>query len=185
MVPSASRVIADEPPAVRVAGLHKRYGDVTALVETDLTVRPGESFTQLGPSGSGKTTLLRLIAGFERPDGGRIELAGQDVTQVPPFARDVNTVFQDYALFPHMTTAENIEYGLKVHRVGKQVQGPGGQGARHGPARRPRRPHPADAHPGGAGGPDRGRRRADPLRRPPWLAARPSPPPPASGGRRG
>jgi putative spermidine/putrescine transport system ATP-binding protein len=115
-------VIADEPPAVRVAGLHKRYGDVNALAETDLTVRPGEFFTLLGPSGSGKTTLLRLIAGFERPDGGRIELAGQDVTQVPPFARDVNTVFQDYALFPHMTIAENIEYGLKVHRVGKQAR---------------------------------------------------------------
>jgi putative spermidine/putrescine transport system ATP-binding protein len=122
MVPPAPRVIADEPPAVRVAGLHKRYGDVNALAETDLTVRPGEFFTLLGPSGSGKTTLLRLIAGFERPDGGRIELAGQDVTQVPPFARDVNTVFQDYALFPHMTIAENIEYGLKVHRVGKQAR---------------------------------------------------------------
>ena len=73
----------------------------------------------LGPSGSGKTTLLRLIAGFERPDRGRIELGGRDVTRVPPYARDVNTVFQDYALFPHMTVAENIEYGLRVRRVGK------------------------------------------------------------------
>jgi putative spermidine/putrescine transport system ATP-binding protein len=123
MVPTpAPRATADAPPAVRVAGLHKRYGDVNALAATDLTVRPGEFFTLLGPSGSGKTTLLRLIAGFERPDGGSIELAGKDVTRIPPFARDVNTVFQDYALFPHMTIAENIEYGLKVHRVGKQAR---------------------------------------------------------------
>jgi putative spermidine/putrescine transport system ATP-binding protein len=121
MVPTpARRAAADEPPAVHVTGLHKRYGDVTALAATDLTVRPGEFFTLLGPSGSGKTTLLRLIAGFERPDGGRIELAGRDVTGIAPFARDVNTVFQDYALFPHMTVAENIEYGLRVRRVGKQ-----------------------------------------------------------------
>jgi putative spermidine/putrescine transport system ATP-binding protein len=118
----AQHEAADKPPAVRVTGLHKRYGDVTALAETDLTVRPGEFFTLLGPSGSGKTTLLRLIAGFERPDGGGIELAGSDVTGVPPFARDVNTVFQDYALFPHMTIAENIEYGLKVRHVGKQAR---------------------------------------------------------------
>jgi putative spermidine/putrescine transport system ATP-binding protein len=118
----AQRAAADETPAVRVAGLRKRYGDVNALAATDLTVRPGEFFTLLGPSGSGKTTLLRLIAGFERPDGGSIELAGKDVTGVPPFARDVNTVFQDYALFPHMTVAENIEYGLKVRRVGKQAR---------------------------------------------------------------
>jgi putative spermidine/putrescine transport system ATP-binding protein len=117
--PAPRATAADEPPAVRVAGLHKRYGDVNALAATDLTVRPGEFFTLLGPSGSGKTTLLRLIAGFERPDGGSIELAGQDVTRVPPFARDVNTVFQDYALFPHMTVAENIEYGLKVRRAAK------------------------------------------------------------------
>src|SRR5215831_18518813 len=120
MVPTpAKRAIADEPPAVRVAGLHKRYGDVNALADTDLTVRPGEFFTMLGPSGSGKTTLLRLIAGFERPGHGRIELGGRDVTRVPPYDRDVNTVFQDYALFPHMTVAENIEYGLRVRRVGK------------------------------------------------------------------
>ena len=123
MLPTpVQRATADEPSAIRVAGLRKRYGDVTALAATDLTVRPGEFFTLLGPSGSGKTTLLRLIAGFERPDGGSIELAGKDVTGVPPFARDVNTVFQDYALFPHMTIAENIEYGLKVHRVGKQAR---------------------------------------------------------------
>jgi putative spermidine/putrescine transport system ATP-binding protein len=100
-------------------GLRKRYGDVVALADIDLTVQAGEFFTLLGPSGSGKTTLLRLIAGFERPDGGRIELGGTDVTQVPPYSRNVNTVFQDYALFPHMTVAQNIEYGLRVRRVRK------------------------------------------------------------------
>jgi putative spermidine/putrescine transport system ATP-binding protein len=106
-------------PAVHVSGLRKRYGDVVALADIDLAVQSGEFFTLLGPSGSGKTTLLRLIAGFERPDGGRIELGGTDVTQVPPYSRNVNTVFQDYALFPHMTVAQNIEYGLRVRRVPK------------------------------------------------------------------
>jgi putative spermidine/putrescine transport system ATP-binding protein len=121
MVPSEAQPAASSrkaaPAAVRVTGLHKRYGEVTALAETDLEIRQGEFFTLLGPSGSGKTTLLRLIAGFERPDGGRIELGTTDVTWLPPYARDVNTVFQDYALFPHMTIAQNIEYGLKVRRV--------------------------------------------------------------------
>ncbi len=116
---TASGGTPEKEAAVRIAGLHKRFGDVVALGETDLTVRPGEFFTLLGPSGSGKTTLLRLIAGFEQPDGGTIELAGTDVTRIPPYARDVNTVFQDYALFPHMTVAENIEYGLKVRGVPK------------------------------------------------------------------
>ena len=82
-------------------------------------MREGEFFTLLGPSGSGKTTLLRLIAGFETPNAGRIELAGRDVSRVPPYFRDVNTVFQDYALFPHMTVTENVEYGLRVRRVPK------------------------------------------------------------------
>ncbi len=80
----------------------------------DLVVDQGEFFTLLGPSGSGKTTLLRMIAGFERPDAGRIELAGRDVTSVPPHLRDTNTVFQDYALFPHMSVAQNIGYGLRI-----------------------------------------------------------------------
>jgi putative spermidine/putrescine transport system ATP-binding protein len=111
--------VPEKEAAVRIVGLHKRFGEVVALGETDLTVRQGEFFTLLGPSGSGKTTLLRLIAGFEQPDGGTIELVGTDVTRTPPYARDVNTVFQDYALFPHMTVAENIEYGLKVRRVPK------------------------------------------------------------------
>ena len=104
---------------MHVSGLRKRYGDVVALAGVDLVIRAGEFFTLLGPSGSGKTTLLRLIAGFERPDAGRIELSGSDVTGVPPYARNVNTVFQDYALFPHMTVGQNIEYGLRVRRVPK------------------------------------------------------------------
>jgi putative spermidine/putrescine transport system ATP-binding protein len=106
-------------PAVRVVGVRKRYGSVTALAGVDLTIRAGEFFTLLGPSGSGKTTLLRLLAGFEHPDGGQIELAGRDVTKTPPYARDVNTVFQDYALFPHMTVLQNIEYALRVRKVPK------------------------------------------------------------------
>src|SRR6516165_2541798 len=106
-------------PAIRVRGLRKNYGDVVALSGVDLEIRPGEFFTLLGPSGSGKTTLLRLIAGFERPDAGTIQLAGVDVTREPPYARNVNTVFQDYALFPHMNVLENVEYGLRVAQVPK------------------------------------------------------------------
>jgi putative spermidine/putrescine transport system ATP-binding protein len=117
--PAQPAAAGDTGAAIRVSGLRKRYGGVTALADVDLEVRAGEFFTLLGPSGSGKTTLLRLIAGFERPDAGRIELAGRDVTRVPPYARDVNTVFQDYALFPHMSVAQNIEYGLRVRRVAK------------------------------------------------------------------
>jgi putative spermidine/putrescine transport system ATP-binding protein len=98
-------------------GIRKTYGDVVAVADVDLTVGDGEFFTLLGPSGSGKTTTLRMIAGFERPDVGRITLGGADITQQPPYARDVNTVFQDYALFPHMTVAENVGYGLKVKKV--------------------------------------------------------------------
>jgi len=93
---------------------------VVAVDHLDLDVRRGEFFTMLGPSGSGKTTTLRLIAGFERPDTGRIELRGVDVAQKPPYERPVNTVFQDYALFPHMTVGENVEYGLRVRRVGRR-----------------------------------------------------------------
>jgi putative spermidine/putrescine transport system ATP-binding protein len=103
--------------AVRLDGLRKTYGEVVAVDGVDLEIPAGEFFTLLGPSGSGKTTTLRLIAGFERPDEGRVELAGRDVSDVPPYARDVNTVFQDYALFPHMTVAENVAYGLRVKGV--------------------------------------------------------------------
>ncbi len=99
---------------VSVSGLRKSYGDVHAVDGVDLEIGRGEFFTMLGPSGSGKTTTLRLIAGFERPDAGTIQLQGKDVAQLPPYERDVNTVFQDYALFPHMTVRENVEYGLRV-----------------------------------------------------------------------
>jgi putative spermidine/putrescine transport system ATP-binding protein len=102
---------------VRLQGIRKTYGDVVAVDRVDLEIPAGEFFTLLGPSGSGKTTTLRLIAGFERPDEGRIELGGADVTNRAPYERDVNTVFQDYALFPHMTIAENVGYGLRVKRV--------------------------------------------------------------------
>jgi putative spermidine/putrescine transport system ATP-binding protein len=107
-------------PDVRVAELRKSYGDVVAVDGVTLEVGRGEFFTLLGPSGSGKTTTLRLIAGFERPDDGRVELGGVDVTGRAPYARDVNTVFQDYALFPHMTVGENVEYGLRVKGVGRK-----------------------------------------------------------------
>ncbi len=110
--------------AVRLRGVSKRFGDVVAVDCIDLDVVSGEFFAMLGPSGSGKTTMLRLIAGFERPSGGTIELAGRDVSDQPPFDRNVNTVFQDYALFPHMTVAKNVEYGLKVKRVPKAERGP-------------------------------------------------------------
>jgi putative spermidine/putrescine transport system ATP-binding protein len=100
-------------------GLTKRYGEVQAVAGIDLEIEAGEFFTLLGPSGSGKTTTLRMIAGFEDPSGGTIELAGQDMTGVPPYDRAVNTVFQDYALFPHMTVGENVAYGLRVAGVAK------------------------------------------------------------------
>ena len=104
-------------PDVRMVGVRKTYGDVVAVDGVDLEIAPGEFFTLLGPSGSGKTTTLRLIAGFERPDEGRIELHGREVSRIAPYERDVNTVFQDYALFPHMTVAENVGYGLRVKGV--------------------------------------------------------------------
>jgi putative spermidine/putrescine transport system ATP-binding protein len=102
---------------VRLVGVRKTFGDVVAVDGVDLEIRRGEFFTMLGPSGSGKTTCLRMIAGFERPDAGRVELGGADVTRLPPHERDVNTVFQDYALFPHMSVGQNVEYGLKVKKV--------------------------------------------------------------------
>jgi putative spermidine/putrescine transport system ATP-binding protein len=127
----ARNVSSDAPPpsaaprsqlavaAVRLEGVEKRFGDVVAVRGLDLDVFDGEFFSMLGPSGSGKTTTLRMIAGFEAPTAGRILLHGHDVTGRPPFERDVNTVFQDYALFPHMTVGENIGYGLMIRKVPK------------------------------------------------------------------
>ncbi len=107
-------------PAVRLEAVEKRYGDVVAVAGVDRDVRAGEFFSMLGPSGSGKTTTLRMIAGFELPTAGRVLLHGMDVTTVPPFDRDVNTVFQDYALFPHLTVGGNVGYGLEVRKVAKR-----------------------------------------------------------------
>ena len=129
--------IGSRTVAVRLEGVVKRFGDddqgrrvakvvdssgtfpVVAVAGVDLDVYDGEFFSMLGPSGSGKTTTLRMIAGFELPSEGRILLHGQDVTSIPPFDRDVNTVFQDYALFPHMTVGENVAYGLMIRKVPK------------------------------------------------------------------
>ncbi len=147
MAPSAQTITPDPAtapaerggvPAIRLEGLTKTFGDdavgrrvaasipgasasgpVTAVDHIDLDVRNGEFFSMLGPSGSGKTTTLRMIAGFELPTAGRILLHGVDVSNQPPFVRDVNTVFQDYALFPHMTVADNVAYGLLVRKVPK------------------------------------------------------------------
>jgi putative spermidine/putrescine transport system ATP-binding protein len=105
--------------AIRLRGLSKSFGQVEAVAGVDLEIGDGEFFSMLGPSGSGKTTVLRMIAGFEAPTAGTVELAGQDVTRLAPFERDVNTVFQDYALFPHMSVEQNVAYGLKIRRVPK------------------------------------------------------------------
>ncbi len=108
---------APRTPAVGLRGLRKSFGAVEAVAGVDLEIGRGEFFSMLGPSGSGKTTVLRMIAGFETPTAGTVLLDGRDVTGLPPFERDVNTVFQDYALFPHMSVQENVEYGLKVRKV--------------------------------------------------------------------
>ena len=120
--PSSARPEPTPTRGVRTSGCGacaSSYGDVAAVDGIDLDVARGEFFTLLGPSGSGKTTTLRMIAGFERPDAGAIELGGRDVSRLPPFERNVNTVFQDYALFPHMTVQQNVEYGLRVKRVAR------------------------------------------------------------------
>jgi putative spermidine/putrescine transport system ATP-binding protein len=120
--------VADRPAtaggvAVRLEAVRKTFGDIVAVDSVDLEVRDGEFFSLLGPSGSGKTTMLRMIAGFERPTSGRVWLAGRDVTDLPPYDRDVNTVFQDYALFPHMNVADNVAYGLMVKGVARDERG--------------------------------------------------------------
>ncbi|HEY7591230.1 MAG TPA: ABC transporter ATP-binding protein [Candidatus Limnocylindrales bacterium] len=113
----AARGSGSRGAAVRLEGLEKRFGDVVAVAGVDLEVADGEFFSMLGPSGSGKTSTLRMIAGFDRPTAGRVILHGVDVTDRPPFERDVNTVFQDYALFPHMTVGQNVAYGPMVRGV--------------------------------------------------------------------
>ena len=115
-------VVVPPETAVSLRGLTKHFGDVAAVDGVDLDIVDGEFLTLLGPSGSGKTTVLRLIAGFEFPDSGTTMLSGVDVTRLAPFDRDVNTVFQDYALFPHMTVLQNVEYGLRVKHVPKPIR---------------------------------------------------------------
>ncbi len=115
---------ANMSTAISVRGLSKHFDEVRAVDQHDLDIADGEFFSMLGPSGSGKTTVLRLIAGFEQPTSGRIMLGTQDVTDRPPFARDVNTVFQDYAIFPHMSVRQNVEYGLRVKKVAKTSSDP-------------------------------------------------------------
>jgi putative spermidine/putrescine transport system ATP-binding protein len=105
---------------IEIRNLAKSFGTVKAVDGVDLDIRAGEFITLLGPSGSGKTTVLRMIAGFETPDSGTVKLNGVDITYLPPYERDVNTVFQDYALFPHMDVLSNIEYGLRVKGVEKK-----------------------------------------------------------------
>ena len=112
--------VTADATAVSLRGLRKTFGDVTAVDGIDLDLAEGEFFSMLGPSGSGKTTVLRMIAGFEVPTAGRILLGGVDVTDQAPYARDVNTVFQDYALFPHMSVLQNVEYGLRVKGVDRR-----------------------------------------------------------------
>src|SRR5438067_8523766 len=116
---SVTAAVADGGPDVdvRLERVTKRFGDTTAVDDLVLDIANGEFFSLLGPSGCGKTTTLRMIGGFEEPTGGTIYLGGQDVTDLPPYRRDVNTVFQSYALFPHLTVAENVAFGLERKRV--------------------------------------------------------------------
>ncbi|HEU5263754.1 MAG TPA: putrescine/spermidine ABC transporter ATP-binding protein [Gaiellaceae bacterium] len=106
-------------PDVELFGVTKRFGGTAAVDRLDLDVHPGEFLSLLGPSGCGKTTTLRLIAGFERPDEGEVRIGGRDVSKVPPYRRDVNTVFQSYALFPHLSVQDNVAYGLKQRGLGR------------------------------------------------------------------
>lgn len=105
--------------AVKFSGVSRHFGDVRAVDNVDVEIAEGEFFAMLGPSGSGKTTCLRLIAGFERPTSGAIEIFGQSCADVPPYKRMVNTVFQDYALFPHLNVLDNVAYGLMIAGIGK------------------------------------------------------------------
>ena len=119
MANNSAPTLNSNESAVSLRGILKQFGDFTAVKDLDMEIRNGEFFSMLGPSGSGKTTVLRMIAGFEEPTAGQILLHGTDVTRSAPFDREVNTVFQDYALFPHLSIAENVGYGLKVRGVAK------------------------------------------------------------------
>ena len=111
-------------PAISVEGVRKTFGEATAVDGVALQIAEGEFFSMLGPSGCGKTTTLRMIAGFEEPTSGRIVLRGEDVTQVGPAKRNLNMVFQEYGLFPHMTVADNVEFGLMVKGTAKGERAP-------------------------------------------------------------
>src|ERR1700716_4173437 len=111
--------MSNEPGAVEIVTVTKRFGGTVAVDDVNLKVNAGEFLSLLGPSGCGKTTTLRMLAGFEEPDEGFIRISGNFLQGVPPYRRDVNTVFQHYALFPHMTVAENVAYGLRQKNVAK------------------------------------------------------------------
>ena len=147
---------------VQLVDLVKRFGEFTAVAGVNLDMPSGEFFSLLGPSGCGKTTTLRMIAGFERPTEGQILLDGVDMAQTPPHKRNVNTVFQNYALFPHLTVEENVAFGLKYQKATKEETArPRGQGPRAGPdvAVREAAPEPALGRPAAA---RRARPRPDP-----------------------
>ena len=111
--------VADERGSVELVNVTKKYGDMVAVDSMNLSVHPGEFLSLLGPSGCGKTTTLRMLAGFEQPNSGHIRINGLEVQHIPPYKREVNTVFQHYALFPHMTVAENVAFGLKIKGLPK------------------------------------------------------------------
>src|SRR6187401_2216797 len=124
-VPPPDRTSTISPqtaPDVEIIGVTKRFGDVTAVDDMDLRIARGEFYSLLGPSGCGKTTTLRMIAGFEQPTEGEIMLTGTPIAGVPPYQRNVNTVFQHYALFPHMDVAQNVGYGLRQRKVDKKEE---------------------------------------------------------------
>jgi ABC-type Fe3+/spermidine/putrescine transport system ATPase subunit len=121
-VETPAGVVEASPADVRLNAVTKRFDDVVAVDSVDLAVRHGEFLSLLGPSGCGKTTTLRLIAGFEQPDEGKIVIAGDEVAGLPPYRRDVNTVFQSYALFPHLNVLDNVAYGLKQRGLRKQAR---------------------------------------------------------------
>ena len=140
-------------PLIELAGIHKHYGDYHALRGIDLTIRQGEFFSLLGPSGCGKTTLLRTIAGFEAPSQGTLRIAGQDMARVPANERPTNMVFQSYAIFPHLSVAENVGFGLRREGGGRDDDADDAQGDREQERQLEDRPRvePGQAEPGLAG----------------------------------